>query len=325
MCFHPLSAFLWTRLTSSKSGSKRWVHIRGAFDGSVPPLPDADTGLDVQHILLPCGQCMACRLRRSLEWTIRCCHEQSLRGPGSFVTLTFSDDTVPKLPDGRLTLDYRPFQLFMKRLRKEFPDQQIRFLMCGEYGSKTKRPHFHVILFGFSFPDAKPWGEYFRSPTLERLWKEGYSLIGNVTQASINYVCRYNLKKITGKNADEWYAGRMPEFVRMSNRPGIGADWLSRFHNDVYKYDAVADMVVRDAVRLRAHDCRVPRYYDKLMESLDPTTLQIIRDFRAAENEAKPLPTVPELRMAEDYSRYVGRQNLMAKFIRDRKRGKSHV
>ena len=43
----------------------------------------------------------------------------------------------------------------MKRLRKKLHPLKIRFFHCGEYGDKTRRPHYHALIFGYSFPDRK--------------------------------------------------------------------------------------------------------------------------------------------------------------------------
>lgn len=316
-CFHPLSAIITDLVSES---GKRTVRVIGAYNGTVPCLLDNQT-----HVLLPCGQCIFCRLRRSLEWTIRCYHEQSRLGPGSFLTLTFDDDNVPRLPDGQLTLQYRPFQLFMKRLRKAFSNVSFRFVVCGEYGSSTQRPHFHCMLFGFRFPDLVPFGRYYRSATLERLWPHGYSLIGELVPGSINYVCRYNLKKITGVKADEWYKGRVPEFIRCSNRPGIGADWLDSFYGDVYKVDLFTERVLRDGARFLGRECRPPKYYDKLIKLDKPGLWDAIHRARVEFAESVDLPTVQELRNAEAHAQAVARHNLMSKQLSRFKQGVKHV
>lgn len=322
-CYHPLSAIVYTHKDGSRS-----VRVLGAYKGAhnieIPSVFSASA--DWQHILLPCGHCMFCRLRRSLEWTIRCFHEQSLHSsPGSFVTLTFDEASVPRLPDGQLTLDYRPFQLFLKRLRKRFQSAGIRFLMCGEYGSRTQRPHYHAILFGFQFPDAVPFGRYYRSAILEQLWPYGISTIGNVTHHSISYVCRYSLKKQVGKSADDYYRGRMPEFVRMSNRPGIGADWLTRYNLDVYKVDKLTDEVLRDAVRYRGHDSRPPRYYDKVLGRQSSDVWDIIHAAREEYAREQPLPTVEELQAAGEHARHVAGQAYRDACIRRKVDGCSSI
>ena len=87
------------------------------------------------------------------------------------------DENLPEFN----SLNYRHFQLFMKRLRKEFAPNNIRFYMCGEYGEDFSRPHFHALLFNCFFSDRKriPGGAsgspLYRSDTLERLWPYGFS------------------------------------------------------------------------------------------------------------------------------------------------------
>ena len=91
-------------------------------------------------IKLPCGQCVGCRLERSRVWAARCVHEAQMHESNCFITLTYMDNPV--------SLDYRDFQLFMKRLRSK-SGKRVRFFMCGEYGENNSRPHFHAILFGY--------------------------------------------------------------------------------------------------------------------------------------------------------------------------------
>lgn len=47
-------------------------------------------------------------------------------------------------------LSRRDYQLFLKRLRKNLSiktNESIRYFLCGEYGPRHFRPHFHLILF----------------------------------------------------------------------------------------------------------------------------------------------------------------------------------
>lgn len=223
----------------------------------------SERGQISQELKLPCGQCIGCRVQRAQGWAIRCMHEAQMHEVNSFVTLTYNDDNI------QASLRYSDFQLFMKRLRK-VNDGKVRFFCAGEYDDNL-RPHFHALLFGCRFPNAKEVGkELYRSAELERLWPHGFSSFGSVTYASAAYVARYALKKITGPSAPEHYervdvrTGELvqcvPEFCHMSLKPGIGRAWFDRYWRDVY--------MARDAVVVKGKLHSPPRYYDHLLASL---------------------------------------------------------
>lgn len=245
-------------------------------------------------LTIPCGQCIGCRLERSRQWATRCLHEASLYEENCFVTLTYSEDKIP--PFG--SLRKRDFQLFMKRLREYFPSSRIRFFHCGEYGSLTKRPHYHCLLFNFDFPDKELWSvrnglPVWRSPILEKLWPDGQSEIGSVTFESAAYVARYVVKKVTGEAAAEHYlrvdedTGECvriePEYCTMSRRPGIGADWYAKFGMEVFPADSVV---------VRGHLSPVPRFYGSLFELAAPAEYRKIKARR--KRRAKPEDSTPE-------------------------------
>ena len=48
-----------------------------------------------KSILLPCGQCIGCRLDRSRAWAMRCIHEASLHDENCFITLTYNAENLP--------------------------------------------------------------------------------------------------------------------------------------------------------------------------------------------------------------------------------------
>lgn len=219
----------------------------------------------VRELKLPCGQCVGCRLARSRQWATRVMHEAQFHEHSCFVTLTYDDD---HLPDD-LSLNYRDFQLFMKRLRKKFG--AVRFFMCGEYGDELGRPHFHAILFGVRFPDLLPIGrDLFTSKILASLWPSGLHSVGSVTFQSAAYVARYCVGKVTGRAAFDHYGivdldtgeirERVPEFARMSLKPGIGARWFEKFKSDVFPHDFVV---------VNGHECKPPRYYWNKLIKLD--------------------------------------------------------
>jgi len=208
-------------------------------------------------------------------------HEASQHPANCFLTLTYAE-----LPDNG-SLNYTHFQNFMKYLRKwhhethskpDKPAQPLKFYMCGEYGEKLNRPHYHAAIFGLDFSEDRyywrtsPSGHRcYRSPSLERLWTLGNCELGELTAQSAGYIARYVMKKQYGKTADEHYqrtdpeTGEVyrlePEFNKMSNRPGIGASWFAKYHMDVFPHDHV---IVNGTKQLP------PRYYVKLLGDLDP-------------------------------------------------------
>lgn len=233
------------------------------------------------NMKLPCGQCIGCRERRARDWAIRCMHEASLYKRNCFITLTYNDSHLP----ADRSLCYDDFQKFMKRLRKAHKGHQsladgtypIRFYMAGEYGENFGRPHYHACIFNFDFEDKvllrrAPSGELlYRSKMLESLWEFGFSSVGSVTFKSAAYVARYINKKVTGKIAQDHYLymdpdtgelhDRVPEFNKMSLKPGIGADWLVKYKTDVFP---------RDYIISDGHKLPVPRYYSKLLKCTNP-------------------------------------------------------
>lgn len=271
--------------------------------------------LDGHALSLPCGQCMDCKLERSRQWATRCVHESSLHVNNCSILLTYDD---VHLPFGN-SLQYLDFQLFMKRLRKQFNCFDVslgmyvpRFFMCGEYGetnpiTKCKdgglyRPHYHALLFGLDFPDRKldrsldSGSKSYKSSMLSKLWPLGNAYVADMSFEIAAYIARYCCKKITGDLAKSHYEivlddgeifDRVPEFIRMSLRPGIGAKWFSKFHKDVFPFDHVIS---------RGVEAKPPRYYDKLYSVMDPDGFEWIQYSRAQEALAQMHDNTPERR-----------------------------
>lgn len=221
--------------------------------------------LALGELSLPCGQCVGCRLDRSVNWAVRVMHESQLHDSSVFVTLTYDGGN---LPYGGV-LHYPHFQKFMKRLRKKVGP--VRFFMCGEYGDRLSRPHYHAALFGVSFGDRYPWRkssagfQLYRSPLLESIWDLGSAEIGELSFESAAYVARYCMKKITGKGAEAHYErlvsdtgeiiGVAPEFARMSLKPGVGSEWFQKFRAEVLQHDGCV---------LDGKILPIPRFYKEM-------------------------------------------------------------
>lgn len=138
----------------------------------------------------------------------------------------------------------------------------------------------------------------YRSETLERLWshkitkgakndykpediferagklyaKNGFATIGEVNFRSAAYIARYVTKKIWGERAAGHYrvvnrstgeiTRALPEYVAMSNRSAIGADW--------YHSGGSGDCYPKDFITHGGRKYRIPKYYDKLLEATQP-------------------------------------------------------
>jgi hypothetical protein len=205
--------------------------------------------------------------------------EADMHAHSYFATLTYGPAYLP--PGGTL----RPHDLvaFMKRYRKRlaqrFPGVRVRFAGCGEYGTKGKRPHFHVMLFqgDAELPDLVPWRRsdsgdlLYRSALVEAAWGMGHVEIGAVSAASCNYVAGYVVKRVTGDAAAEYLRRHdgetgetwqvAPEFFRASRMPGIGAPWFLQWHGDVVQPDGSFELVLRGGERHA-----VPPYFLRLLE-----------------------------------------------------------
>ena len=226
-------------------------------------------------VMVPCGQCIGCKLEKSRQWAVRIMHEEQLHDESCFLTLTYNDENLPA--NGSLVKEH--FQKFMKRLRKAYDDKSIRYFHCGEYGDQLQRPHYHACLFGIDFPDKRllslnRGNHLYESPRLTKIWGHGHCSIGTLTFESAAYVARYVCKKITGPGAEEYYGDRIPPYVTMSRRPAIGREWLDKFLNDVY----IGDQVITREGR----KCKPPKYYDKLLEDMSPERFKFIKRDREA-------------------------------------------
>lgn len=210
---------------------------------------------------VPCGQCTGCRLEKSRQWAIRCIHEASLYKDNCFITLTYSDKHIPE--NG--TLVKKHFQDFIRSLRKRNKGKKIRYYHCGEYGDKTNRPHYHALLFNYDFADkvlhktSNSGFPIYTSQELSNIWEMGFATIGDLSFETAAYTARYVMKKLTGKEK-KYYEERgiIPEYSTMSRRPGIGAEWFSKWKNDVYPSDFIV---------VNGKKCKVPKFYDSLLLS----------------------------------------------------------
>lgn len=156
----------------------------------------------VYSISVPCGKCFECLRDAQNEWVVRLFMESRYHSNFLFFTLTYSPQSVPELVDSDSVV-YRTvfkrhlqdwFKRFRQRYKREFgSNSQLKYFVTSEYGPKTKRPHYHGLLFGV------PYDVFNRLALSE--WRELYgyvdckdiqlSLPGNERDKSVSNVIRY--------------------------------------------------------------------------------------------------------------------------------------
>lgn len=218
-----------------------------------------------------CRKCRPCRWYMTRQWALRCVLESRTHERNSFVNLTYSPEHLPKgdkFP-GQGTLVVKHLQDFIKRLRRDLEyhdDMKIRYYAAGEYGEQNGRAHYHILIFGYDFPDKKYWRKskrgfrLYRSDRLEKLWRFGHAEVGELTYKTAGYVAGYIRKKVHGDLAEDYYKGRKPEFCIMSKKPPIGSEWL-RQNSWVWK---------EDLIRLEGKSFRPPYAFEMIFKKEDP-------------------------------------------------------
>lgn len=201
-------------------------------------------------LLLPCGHCASCKLSRRREWAVRCACEAKYHSMNCFVTLTYDPKHCPD------KLQKRDFQKFIKALRNK--GHEVRYFGCGELGTMTERPHYHIVLFGYLPSDLVYYGKsksgmaMYTSEFLSKLWNKGFVMVNHFDPACAGYVAGYTAKKLNDNDG----------FILMSKRPGIGFLYATAKARKLYNYD----MIVDDLGSIKISNN--PRYYDKLAQKM---------------------------------------------------------
>lgn len=200
-CNHPIIMEPYKRYENGLLVKKyRYKHHLDKWTGILPP----------DWKLVPCGQCIACRINRSAEWANRMMLEAMDHDENYFVTLTYNNDFLPTYLDQKgkdliskaddvyddsypfHSLDLHDLQQFFKSLRQilkeKYPDnpeyQTFRYYACGEYSPNGPivdgrqfpygRPHYHIIFFGLHLEEDE-------NKTRSEKSKCGYPVFNNKT------------------------------------------------------------------------------------------------------------------------------------------------
>lgn len=251
--------------------------------------------------VVPCGKCPECRRERINSWVFRLTQQERLHDTALFVTLTYA---TPPLTEKRfMTLDKTHVQNFFKRLRFNTGRKGIKYYASGEYGSDTKRPHYHAIIF-----DAT-------EKEIEVAWGYGYCHFGTVTPESIAYCAKYIDKpsQIPVFDGDD----RLKEFSLMSKKMGANylTDAVIRYHKDG----------MRNYLPLPGgFKSKLPRYYrDKIFNDFEKKVFNAKNQKRSVEQFNKDVAAAGSeqqmwLSKFQNVKQYIDNQNARNRSTRNK-------
>lgn len=186
---------------------------------------------------------------------------------------------------------------FIKRCRARLKDKYdlegMRFYYAAEYGTTNKRPHFHILIFNCILPELEKYDfqiddnfkEKWKSRIIDDLWHyQGIVDISQIEWSNAAYTARYTMKKIFDKMPIENYyaSGKIPEFTRMSRRPGIGMKYYHDCKFKIYEHD---EMIMK-TVKGNIGSIKPPKAFDKLFKEEYPDKWYEIEKRRKSQAEA---------------------------------------
>lgn len=197
--------------------------------------------LEDQKFVVPCGKCPLCLHSHRMNWLMRCQQESKFsQSPNHwFLTLTYNEKKVPRR-HGVRTLYKRHPQLFFKRLRKA--GYQIKYILVGEYGSDTSRPHYHMLCW-----TNAPY------TAIDQAWNYGFVHYRMLERETILYTLKYVLNPRQGDNLR-----KQSEYAVYSK--GIGLSYITPQMFDYHAGDYARPMFT---TVLNGQEIPLPRYYRK--------------------------------------------------------------
>lgn len=140
-----------------------------------------------------CGTCSSCMNEKANNWLVRNYYEEKRHVKKSFITLTYEHSP--------LILVKKDLQDYVKRLRTNLDrstGEKIRIFTAGEYGDVNKRPHYHLIIYGWQDEKAryldvnKKGNVYYTSDLIKDTWGQGRVSYQKFGTDEIAYLALYN-------------------------------------------------------------------------------------------------------------------------------------
>ena len=146
------------------------------------------------HFEVPCGKCDECRNFYMSEWRTRISYEiDSLYkrgGKAIFLTFTYNDAHLPSLTCNNVTIpafSHTDVKTFLNKVKvwsnRTYGKKSYKYFFTSEYGSTTKRPHYHALFFLEKRVDPSLFAEQCRKYWLYGFmfpkFKKGVGYVGN--------------------------------------------------------------------------------------------------------------------------------------------------
>lgn len=135
-------------------------------------------------VRVPCKRCRLCLQNRLQDFIGRAIAESRTASRTLALTLTYAGDTP-----SAVVLSYRDVQLFLMKLRKA--GYKVRYICCGEYGTRKGRAHWHVILFFYGSSPEVQLDQRVRW----KYWPHGLVYFQQPDYNGFRYVLKYALKQ----------------------------------------------------------------------------------------------------------------------------------
>lgn len=260
LVFFPYVKFSW-RLNGVTESNMDNFYVLNPYTSETYPM----------YLRVPCGKCIFCREKKAREWSFRSlCENATAETPPLFVTLTYNNKHLPKCGVFK-----EEIQLFLKRVRSKLDRLKIthnlRYFACAEYGSKSGRPHYHLIIWNFPMLTSvsarlhfiescwtKTTGSYDKNgaPITESL---GFAYCLPCERGAISYVMKYMRK-------EPYVPFNMnPVFFLSSRRNGgIGAAYARKFVDFYRIHPECLDLTVCDPFSGQSFTSVIPAYFKRI-------------------------------------------------------------
>lgn len=168
----------------------------------------------------PCGHCVGCQVRKRMIIATKFDNALKAYPNAYFLTITFSNEKATRLTSyknkGNSSFNTMLSKYDVKRilanirnkLRRAYgldKNPKIHYILCGEYGPKTLRAHYHIALFlPFKLPNLKNKGNDKLGCSIFNSKQYGFYDLERIKQGSnvSQYITKYMSKSFESMSLD---------------------------------------------------------------------------------------------------------------------------